>query len=91
MLGPTEEKKTGETLDWIFQKVFVAIFSNIEKKLHHQIKTIAAQLLKCYKQSCFCTFPKNITKFPPPPPRIIFCKMPFFFFLKHHEILQREK
>jgi hypothetical protein len=29
---PLKERKTGQTLDWIFQKVFVAMFSIIEKK-----------------------------------------------------------
>lgn len=44
---PIKERKTGQTLDWIFQKVFVAMFSIIGKKiLHHQMRTIAAQLIE---------------------------------------------
>ncbi|EAW81371.1 hCG1814221, isoform CRA_a [Homo sapiens] len=60
---------------------------SLKKKLHHQIKTIAAQLIEMSQANLFCTFPKNIMK--SPSPHIIFCKMPFF--LKHHEILRKEK
>lgn len=83
MLGPTKERKTGETLGQIFQKVFVAIFCIIEKKkvtsssnkdnssrAHWNVTSKFALVL----------FLRTLRNSLLPPPRIIFCKMPFFFF-----------
>lgn len=53
---PIKGRKTGQTLDWIFQKVFVAMFSIIEKKLHPQIRAIAAQLIEMLQANSHLSF-----------------------------------